>query len=386
MSENSGTFYIVSAPADPKKIDAVNKLKAKIASRGGDYAEVFAVNLPEFKVGTLDTLVVLSDDLSKLDSNFESIACKLSDNMKSLLNNDVEQWRSNLSVTDKSIDNYLRGFQWNAMKYRTDKSLRELTDLITQEVTSIDTLMKNKMQNYATVKGQLQGLQRKQVGNLSVRSLNDVVKKEHFVLDSEYLTTLLVAVPKQSERDWLNNYESLTQMVVPRSTQKITEDDEYIIYTVTLFKRIVDDYTLKAREFKFIVRDFKWDESQMAKDKKELAEIGASEKGLWSQVLRLCKTNFGEVYASWLHIKVIRACVESVLRYGLPPDFQVMIVKAKPKQDRKVRDLINQLYSNLGGAANSKGSIDEHVEENLQLLLGDKDYSPVVLFPVNAIV
>lgn len=33
-------------------------------------------------------------------------------------------------------------------------------------------------------------------GSLMTRSLADIVKKEHFILDSEYLTTLLVIVPK----------------------------------------------------------------------------------------------------------------------------------------------------------------------------------------------
>lgn len=33
-------------------------------------------------------------------------------------------------------------------------------------------------------------------GNLSVRSLADIVQKEHFVGDSEYMQTVLVAVPK----------------------------------------------------------------------------------------------------------------------------------------------------------------------------------------------
>ena len=33
-------------------------------------------------------------------------------------------------------------------------------------------------------------------GNLSVRSLVDVVRKEHFIGDSEYMQTVLVAVPK----------------------------------------------------------------------------------------------------------------------------------------------------------------------------------------------
>lgn len=33
-------------------------------------------------------------------------------------------------------------------------------------------------------------------GSLLTRNLADLVKKEHFTLDSEYLTTLLVVVPK----------------------------------------------------------------------------------------------------------------------------------------------------------------------------------------------
>lgn len=33
-------------------------------------------------------------------------------------------------------------------------------------------------------------------GNLSIRSLAEIVKKEHFIQDSEYLQTVLVAVPK----------------------------------------------------------------------------------------------------------------------------------------------------------------------------------------------
>jgi V-type H+-transporting ATPase subunit C len=65
-----------------------------------------------------------------------------------------------------------------------------------KEITSIDTVMKNKMQQYATTKSNLLGVQRKATGNLSVKSLNDIVKKEHFVLDSEYLVTVLVSVPK----------------------------------------------------------------------------------------------------------------------------------------------------------------------------------------------
>ncbi|KAI9361220.1 ATPase, V1 complex, subunit C [Zopfochytrium polystomum] len=379
------SLFLLSAPAEPTRTETVAKLREKISSKASDLADVFPFNLPDFKVGTLDTLVVLSDDLAKSDAAFEAITVKIGENLRGLLSNDLDQWRNNLTVNEKSIDQYIKTFQWNAMKYRTDKSLRELTDTITQEVNSIDSLMKTKMQTYTTVKSQLTGMQRKQTGNLAVRSVYDVVKKEYFVLDSEYLITALVAVPRSSEKEWYAAYETLTQMVVPRSSQPIAEDDEYILFTVTLFQRVLEDFTHKAREKKFIVRDFRWNEEQMAQEKKALADAGAKEKELWSTLLRLCKTNFGEIFACWVHAKVLRLYVESILRYGLPPDFQPMVLKVKPRQsERKLRDVLNSHFAKLGGAANGPkgGAADEGLEENIQNLLGDKDYCPAVLFSI----
>ena len=59
------------------------------------------------------------------------------------------------------------------------------------------------------------------MGSLVTRNVADLVKKEHFVLDSEYLVTLLVVVPLANINDWNNKYEKLTDMIVPRSSQLI---------------------------------------------------------------------------------------------------------------------------------------------------------------------
>lgn len=44
-------------------------------------------------------------------------------------------------------------------------------------------------------------------------------------------------------------------------------------------------------------------------------------------VMRLAKTNFSEVFSSWVHLKALRVFVESVLRYGLPPDFAAAVIE-----------------------------------------------------------
>lgn len=54
--------------------------------------------------------------------------------------------------------------------------------------------MKSKSSAYAKVKQTLQQLEKRGTGSLLVRDVSRNVSREHFVLDSEYLVTLLVVV------------------------------------------------------------------------------------------------------------------------------------------------------------------------------------------------
>jgi V-type H+-transporting ATPase subunit C len=41
------------------------------------------------------------------------------------------------------------------------------------------------------------------------------------------------------------------------------------------------------------------------------------------------------VYSGWIHLKVIRGFVESVLRYGLPVDFVTAFIEPVPKKEKQ---------------------------------------------------
>ena len=57
-------------------------------------------------------------------------------------------------------------------------------------------------------------------------------------------------------KEWENTYEKITQMVVPRSSVKISEDAEYGLFTVTVFRKVVDEYKHHAREKKQVSISF----------------------------------------------------------------------------------------------------------------------------------
>ncbi|KAJ1018031.1 hypothetical protein NDA16_004900 [Ustilago loliicola] len=382
-------YWLISVPledGDPHRM--FSELGSKLLSDGGSASSDFGqLSFPPLKTGTLESLISLSEDLSKLDTLYTSIVSKIIDTLRALLNNDEAALAQHVLVNEQSLDDYMLGWAWNTQKYRADRGLRETVEMLGKELTSIDNVMKQKLGNYNAAKGQLQQLQRKKQGNLSVRSLADVVHKEDFVgRDSEYLETLLVAVPKNNVKDWQAKYERLTAMVVPRSSNKISADDEFALFNVTVFKKVKDEFIQKCRENKFVVRtDFTWDDDLVSRQRAELEEAGDSEKELWTELLRLARTNFSEAYQALAHVKVVRAFVESVLRYGLPADYFAVTIRPNPKRTKALLATLEshfgylESYDSSGKAKGKKdqGNVGDAPGEYAQLL--EEEQFPYVL-------
>lgn len=131
---------------------------------------------------------------------------------------------------------------------------------------------------------------------------------------------------------------------------------------------------------RFIIRDYKFNEKDLETSKRQRAELATMEKEQWAQLIRLVKANFGELFSCWIHLKAIRTFVESVLRYGLPPDFMSAVIEPVPKQEKKVRD---QLALMFDPKASLKEKPMEEEFEEMSLIAGvEKEYYAYVTFPI----
>ncbi|KAJ8926114.1 hypothetical protein NQ315_009971 [Exocentrus adspersus] len=280
------------------------------------------------------------------------------------------------------LPTYLTRFQWDIAKYPIKQSLRNIADIISKQVGQIDADLKTKSTAYNNLKGSLQNLEKKQTGSLLTRNLADLVKKEHFILDSEYLQTVLVIVPKSQFHEWNSTYEKITDMIVPRSSQLITQDHEYGLFTVTLFKKVAEEFKLHAREKKFVVRDFVYNEEEMAAGKNEITKLVTDKKKQFGPLVRWLKVNFSECFCAWIHVKALRVFVESVLRYGLPVNFQAILIHPNKKMTKRLRDVLNQLYGHLDSSAALSGSNIDNVDIP-GLGFGQSEYYPYVYYKIN---
>jgi len=345
-------YILVSLPTSISpsndRDEALTALRSTVTNDNGS---VVPFKIPEFKIGTLDALVQQADDLAKLESACQGVVAKVGDSLRLLLEGDEGKIAQQKTVNDKPADQYLRTFAWNKVKYRADKPLAEIIDSLQKELASIDNDVKAKYAQYNQVKSNLTALQRKQTGNLATKSLTPVVDPKVLIQDSEYLETHLVVVPTNIKKEFLRSYETISPMVVPRSSVEVTHDDEYTLFAVTTFKKHSAEFQHKCREMKWTPRDYKYVEGGKEEERKEVERVSKDERKIWGEALRLGRTGWSESVMIWIHVLTLRVFVETVLRYGLPLDFVCGLIKSSPKLAKKAKAALDSTYSYLGGAA-----------------------------------
>ena len=208
-------------------------------------------------------------------------------------------------------------------------SVQEILNDINRNVSQIEEEMKQKMSAYNKIRSAVEQNERKMTGNLIVRNIADLVREEHFIVGSEYLRTLIVVVPTKRLEEWFATYETLTEFIVPKSSMEIYREGDSALVNVTMFDRVVDDFKNKAREIRFVVKDFEWDAEAVRSQEKRAADAKTEMQKKFNALASWCQTMFGEAFVSWTHIKALRIFVESVLRYGLPVNFTAFRVQGK---------------------------------------------------------
>ncbi|KAL5968327.1 V-type proton ATPase subunit C 1-A, partial [Taenia solium] len=274
-------------------------------------------------VGTLDVLVGISDELVKLDSCAENVTRKIAQYMGDVLEEQRHKLEDNLLVNGLSPSLYISKFQWDTAKYPIKQTLQTLHDILSE--------------------GALHALEKKQTGSLLTRNLAEIVKKQQFVLGSEYLITVAVVVPRY--------FVCTEKKLVYALSRLIFEDQDNGLWTVTLFQKMLNDFTLRAREKRFIVRDFVYDEKAIEESKNMFSKLEADKKKQFPPLFRWLRVNFGEAFSAMMHIKALRIFVESVLRYGLPVDFEAILIVPNRKNYKRLREVLHNMYEHLDNLA-----------------------------------
>lgn len=294
-------------------------------------------------MGTLDLLVAVGEDLGKIDQSFEAIIDRLHGHLKNLeqaFPEDTAMFKgtSNSGSFDNfDLEEYLSSFQWDLMKYRMEASVKDIADSLAAEISQTDQLVKSKMNAFYQAKGEIDAINKSKTGSLLSRDLTASLEGKDLVAGSEFMETLAVIVPRLAKSEWEAGYQSLAELVVPGSSQYIEEDPEYLLYTVTIFKRAKADFIKACSSHKYSTRELKKsDEAAQTRSEADMKALEAGLRSQWSNLFKLVRSNLAEAYMAYMHVKSLRLFVESVLRYGLPAQYLCVYIRFTAGQEKQV--------------------------------------------------
>lgn len=136
-------------------------------------------------------------------------------------------------------------------------------------------------------------------------------------------------MPNTQVKEYLQTYETLCPMVVPRSSQELAKDDEFSLFAVTVFKKHSAEFVHKVREKRWTPREWKFTEGGREAEEREQQKLEKDERRVWGEALRLGRTGYSDAVMAWIHVLALRVFVETVLRYGLPLSFVCGLVKVR---------------------------------------------------------
>lgn len=161
------------------------------------------------------------------------------------------------------------------------------------------------------------------------------------------------------------------------------EDSENVMYSIVILKHHYiagkfdgDNYLpgtkldflepLKTafREKKFTLREFSYDGNKPSGIDGQIDFAKQQLDQTVSSLVRWCEIHYGEVYSGWVHLKVIRGFVESVLRYGLPVNFVSVFVEPSAQKEKQVKvSLLHAITQLRPDFSSSKVEIEDEEQD-----------------------
>ena len=118
----------------------------------GQSCQVFPFEVPSLHHGTLDSLIALSDELTKVSNQVEGVVKKVERHYYEVQGGVDNSKIAPLKVQEKPIDAYLKKWSWDYARYQHQgKKLSELVSQITSMAAQVDEEMKKLLVSHRYV-------------------------------------------------------------------------------------------------------------------------------------------------------------------------------------------------------------------------------------------
>ena len=155
-------FWFISVPESAR--NKFDQIKNKVeSSKLGTCTEF---TLPDLRIGTLDILVSLNDQLSKDDSYVSSITLKIAKQWHDLYLEELGE-KKDVSLDDfltigrANVEAWLRKFKWDSGRWDFEKNtIKNITEQIQKNMKEIEDQLRTYQQEFSQINSAIGSLEK----------------------------------------------------------------------------------------------------------------------------------------------------------------------------------------------------------------------------------
>jgi V-type H+-transporting ATPase subunit C len=278
---------------------------------------------------------------------------------------------------------YVKEFAWKRDVYPLEEAIPSLLQKLAGEGPQAEERCRSLLVSYSDKNTRLQNAQRRLQGNLSSRSIREAVGSwarrqrlpDDKPLETDFLTTLFVAVPRAEQEQFVATYADVDDHIVPASLSVVAQDGEFVLNAIVCFKRpqpegdkklgSVDEIRQKLRKARFHVRDVTAADELSQQALEQLEREVLADK---ARLVALLQQQYSRCYVAWVHTKALRLYVEAVLKYGAQGKFVTALVSAESEKTSHVLRRLREIYADFANPVMRAGTAGSAAAESAAVL------------------
>jgi hypothetical protein len=267
------------------KSEGFNSLVSAVGSLGE--CNSVSMNSEDFYLGTLNTMMMNLDELSKYEVLCDNLLKKVEKTYSEVSQGGPlnEKQIESKRLGNVSMYRFLKNFEWDDLKFPRSG---DIIQPIKEKLISLEKSLKEKIQDFNDAKNSISmmGEDSTDTSSLYTLNLNDLVLEleesqnvsfenvfgfENILGEpSKYLKNVLVFIPKNENNKFKASYESEDDSVVQGSYQFIGTKKNFAIGRVVIFMEFSGAFESNVKEkFGGVCREFKYD-PDLARKRKEM--------------------------------------------------------------------------------------------------------------------
>jgi len=347
-------------------------------------------------VGALDTILKMSDELSRLDSSLQGFMRKAERQISetsALVQHGSASGSAAASggsskpssevlyVDDMTVEGYLENYEWDSQQWDEMEGLVRLCELLSGAAELADKDMHRYAKAYGEHMARIAFMEKGRTGTLATAPLEPVLTSQLLqssgvaasLADTEFLQTVMVVVPKSAAESFLSEYETLdsisvpvsdasgaqtgsTSPIVPRSAVHVLTERDYALYSVTILRKFYDSVANAAKKHRWVVRSVDWAAAGATDTAEQLSRLHADASSALQLWAAAAHRTFASLLSIQVHLKVLQAFVEAVLSYGLPAQYSYCLLRVHHSTAQQAAEAVKAATGGSAAQADAEES------------------------------